>query len=62
VSNRTTTHHLATAMFNRKDSPIRHVAIGRFIIMWDDRSKHAAVTTIDTDEIFGRTSHDSETA
>jgi hypothetical protein len=50
---RITTRNLARNLKLRKDGALAFFRIGRILVMWDDKSKHAAMTSASTDEVFG---------
>ena len=50
---RTTTRNLARNLKLRKDGPVAFFRIGRVLVMWDDKSKQSARTSVSTDAVFG---------
>ena len=50
---RGTTHSLSLQLKARKDSAIRFIRFRKFVLMWDDESAKAKMTTVDTNEFFG---------
>jgi len=58
---RGTTHSLSRQLRVRKDSAIRFIRFRKFVLMWDDESAKAKMTTVDTNEFFGEDPQPHET-
>lgn len=54
IIGRTTSRSLAGAFMDAADTAMAFIRVGGFILLWEDRSKRARMTTIDTKEFLGK--------
>lgn len=54
IIGRTTGRSLAGVFMDAADAAMAFIRVGGFILLWEDRSKRARMTTIDTKDFLGK--------